>query len=694
MDNTMETQQTQQIQETYKQSEDILRMSLSNDAVLQYIKSDIDEAKGYFESQVYPQVKTRYDVYNASDEYYSDKMPRLHSKSKIVSTDVADVVEWIMPKLMHIFFNSDDVVSVTGRREEDDQKAQVFQDLLNYQINVLNNGFMTFYRWFKDALITGIGIVKCYWERKYEYSDTYTEYLSEERIQEFEANPEVEIISKSDFYNADKSNNKKDVVDNSDNVAASENASPITRIYEVRYKVKKIVKDRPVIENIPITEFLFDPTARDLDEAKYVIHKKQVTVDYLRQKADAGIYKKNAVENAIENALEAEQDQYTVSYLVSNKTDYLTNNNNEYDTPRKKITLYECYEKLDINNDGKLEDVIVTVAQDEILRIEENTYGRHPFFALTPHIEPYKVIGKGYADIIGQLQDLKTAILKELVINLALSNESKLLVREDAFYVEDFLNNRPFVRIRQNVPNIHNVIVPINPKPVHQLTMPMLEYIDFIRENRSGITRYSQGLDGRALNHTATGISMIMDASNQRLELIIRIFAETGIKSLFRFLVSINQKFVSQSFVIRLFNRQLEISPDDLQGDFDLVVNASITRGTPDQQMQAIQMMLQTTMQVLMPLGLADATKVYNLVKIMYEKLGYKNVDDFVVSPEQLQQQQQQMMAMQQQQMGMLPSQQQSHVPQPATQGNPQAQQQPNINPQMLLQMLGGGAMQ
>lgn len=709
MNNIMETQH--QTQNTQKQTEEIKRTSLSNDDILQYIKSDIDEAKGYFESQVYPQVKTRYDVYNASDEYYSNKMPRLHSKSKIVSTDVADVVEWIMPKLMHIFFNSDDVVSVTGRGEEDDKKAQVFQDLLNYQINVLNNGFMTFYRWFKDALITGIGVVKCYWERKYEYSDTYTEYLSEERIQEFEANPEVEIISKLDFYNADKSNNinksKKekqqndsiDNIDSVDNIITSENASPITRIYEVKYKVKKIVKDRPVIENIPITEFLFDPTARDLDEAKYVIHKKQVTVDYLRQKAEAGIYKKDAVENAIENALEAEQDLYTVSYLVSNKTDYLTNNNNEYDTPRKKITLYECYEKLDINNDGKLEDVIITVAQDEILRIEENTYGRHPFFALTPHIEPYKVIGKGFADIIGQLQDLKTAILKELVINLALSNESKLLVREDAFYVEDFLNNRPFVRIRQNVPNIHNVIVPITPKPVHQLTMPMLEYIDFIRENRSGITRYSQGLDGRALNHTATGISMIMDASNQRLELIIRIFVETGIKSLFRFLVSINQKFVSQSFVIRLFNKQLEISPDDLQGDFDLVVNASITRGTPDQQMQAIQMMLQTTMQVLMPLGLADASKVYNLVKIMYEKLGYKNVDDFVVSPEQLQQQQQ-MMAMQQQQMGMIPSQQQQSpqqppMPQQAPQGKPQAQQQqPNIDPQMLLQMLGGGVLQ
>jgi len=659
------------------QNKDTEKNKLSKEKLVSLIKSDIDEARGYFEEYVYPKVKERYDIYNASDEYYSNKMPRLHKKSKIVSTDVADVIEWIMPKLMQIFFGSDDVISVTGREPEDAQKAEVMQKLVNYQLNVLNNGFMTFYKWFKDALITGLGVVKCYWDRKYEYSDTYTEYVNEERVGEFDANPDIEIISKTEWY-------EEPAVDNG---FLEQSGS---KVYEIKYKFKSLVKDQPVIETIPITEFLYDPTARTLDEAKYVIHKKEVTADYLRRKAEAGVYKEEAVERAIENAMSSEEvSTYDTYYLISEEEKRAINLNDDDGTPRKKITIYECYEKLDINKDGRLEDVIITVAEDEVLRIEENTYGRHPFFGLTAYIEPYKVFGKGYSDIIGQLQDLKTAIMKELVINLALSNESKLLVREDAFYVEDFVNNRPFVRIRQNVPNIHNVAVPLEPKPIHQLTMPMLEYIDYIRENRSGITRYSQGLDAKSLNKTATGVSMIMEASNQRLDLIVRIFAETGIRSLFRFLVELNQKFISKEFVIRLTNGYFEVSPDDIQGNFDLVVNSGISRGTPDQQLQAIQLMVQHTMQVLMPLGLADAEKIYNLTKTMYEKMGYKNVNDFIKSPEQMQQEQ---MMGQQQGMGMMPQGQGMGMPPQPQVGQPMPQQQQempqDIPPEMMQQLM------
>jgi len=624
-------------------------MKLSKDEILRLIRADIEQAEQYAENIIIPAVKTRYDIYNASDSYYEKLMPRLSKKSKVVSTDVADVIEWIMPRLMQTFFGSDDIISVQGRNEEDTPKADILQKLCNYQISVLNNGFMVFYRWFKDALITGLGIVKCYWDRKYEYEDL-EEFVGEEQFQLMQADENIEIKDYSIF---------------------SQDPISLKNVFKVKYRIKNMTKNQPVIENVPITEFLFDFTAKSINEAKYIIHKKKVTIDYLKTQAEKGIYDKKAV-NEIEENAPTENDELDVFY-VTGQEENIQNINNELQPARNSVYLYECYEKLDINDDGKLEDVIITICGNKVLRIEENTYGRSTFFTLSAILEPYKIFGKGMPDVIGQLQDLKTALLKELVTNLSLSNESKLLIREDAVYVEDLLTNRPFVRIRQNVPNIHNVITPMTPKPIHQLTMPMLEYIDYTRENRSGITRYSQGMDANSLNHTATGISQIMQASNQRLELIIRIFAETGIKEFFSFLIELNQKFIDKNQVIRLTNKELEITPDDLDGKFDLIVNAGITLGTPEKQLQALQMMMSHTMQVLLPNGLAKPEHIYNLTKLMYEKLGYKNIGDFMIPIEQLQQQQQMMMQNQQMQQ---------------TDGQQEMPQQEQIKPELMQQLM------
>lgn len=629
-------------------------MKLKKDEILTIVSGDIQQAEQYAQDQIYPVVRERYDIYNASDSYYEKLMPRLHKKSKVVSTDTADVIEWIMPRLMQTFFGSDDVVSVIGRGEEDVPKANIMQELCNYQLNILNNGFMVFYKWFKDALITGLGVVKCYWDRRYEFEDI-DEYVGEQQLQQLLQADDIEVKS----YDI-----------------ASQDPQTLNNIYSVKYRLKKVTKNQPVIENVPITEFLYDYTAKTIEDAKYVIHKKKVTIDYLKRQAEKGVYDKKLVDEIAENAT-AENDEYDEFYITGqdDKVNYLQN---DAQPSRNNIYLYECYEKLDINDDGKLEDVIVTIAGNKVLRIEENTYGRTTFFTLSAFLEPYKIFGKGFSDIVGQIQNLKTALMKELVTNLALSNESKLLLREDAIYVEDLLNNRPFLRVRANVPNIHNVVTPLAPKPIHQLTMPMLEYLDYTKENRSGITRYSQGMDASSLNKTATGITQIMQASNQRLDLIIRIFAETGIRQLFGFLVQLNQKFIDKEQVIRLTNQQYTITPDDLDGKFDLIVNAGISMGTPDKQLQALQMMMAHTMQVLMPAGLATPEHIHNLTKIMYEKLGYKNVHDFMVTPEQLQQQ------MQQQQIAGM---QQQNIPTGGIQQEPQQEQQ--VDPAQLQDMMG-----
>jgi len=167
-----------------------------------------------------------------------------------------------------------------------------------------------------------------------------------------------------------------------------------------------------------------------------------------------------------------------------------------------------------------------------------------------------------------------------------------------------------------------------------------LEYLDGVKENRTGITRYNQGMDSSSLNKTATGINIITQQANQRLEIIARTFAETGIKQLFKFLIKLDQLFINQNVIIRLTGQEMEIKPDDLEGDFDLVVNAGLGAGAKEQNLQNLQV-LRGLMTELLQVNMVDVNGIYNASKKIIEELGMKNVNDFLRDPQVVMKEQQ-----------------------------------------------------
>ncbi|RMD45741.1 MAG: poly(3-hydroxybutyrate) depolymerase [Aquificota bacterium] len=577
-------------------------MQINEDKLLSYVKADIQAAENFYQIEIQPKLIERYQLYNADPEYYKNKFKKLSSRSNIVMSDIADTIEWAMPSLMRIFFGGRDIVTITGREGEDEQKAEILQDLINFQIQRQNPGFMIFYKWFKDALIGGLGIIKCYWERDWKTYDKKV-VVGLDELQVAEQDPSIEIVNVEDLGNG---------------------------LFNAHFKIKKITKNQPKLENIPPSEFIFSPDALKLEDSPFVAHRKVVTVDYLRRKEKEGIYKN--VDKVVEAAGDDLQYNQTLDYyLKPYKKQQITNESP--DKARQKVLLYECYTKYDINEDGILEDVIITVANDTILRIQENIYHRPPFFAISPILEPYQIWGKGFADVLKDLQDLKTALVNQIIVNVAMNNDYKFAINETAVNVSDIINDKQVIRIKNNG-DIRQAIQPMPIQPLAPWSFNFLEYIEETKQNRSGITKYTQGLDSRALNHTATGISMIMQASNQRLELIARIFAETGVKDLFRFLVELNQRFIDQQTVIRLLNKPLPIDPTDLSGEMDVIVDAGIGVGTKETTIQNMQILLQLY-PTLLQMGIATPENIYNAVKKLIEEMGYKNVDAFIQDPEQ-----------------------------------------------------------
>lgn len=576
-------------------------------ALLSLVKADIADAEAYQQSIIQPTVRERYNIYYADKEYYAHKFPILSKTSSLVSTDVADTIEWALPSLMKVFTGSDEVITVAGVTEEDDQNAEVMQSLLVYQLQRQNKFFPILYNWMKDALITGMGIIKCYWERTEGYTPETAQLNADALKLLTQTGVEITNVEGPDIMGD----------------------------FTVTWNSPYYIKNSPKLENILVSEFLYSPDAKNLEDANFVAHRKKVTMSHLRQKEREGIYA---------NVDMVHPDNGPISWITDQVEDvigdhYTPLHNNQQDKAREEVTIYECYTKIDFNNDGILEDMIITIAGDVILRAEPNYMGRHPFFSISPTKDPHRIwVKRSYAELIGELQDMKVALTRQIVQNIALTNDPKMILAEDSINISDYIEGRKVIRKKPGS-NMGDVAMPM---PVNQLspqTFQFLEYLEGQKENRTGITRYNQGLDANSLNKTATGISAILGQSAQRLELVARMFAETGISELFRFMVSLNQKFVDQDTVIRLTNKQLRISPDDLNGNFDLVVNAGISISTKESTIMTLQTMLTALMQT-QAAGIPIVTpqNIYNLFKKWIESAGFKNYNDYVTDPAVVQQ--------------------------------------------------------
>lgn len=456
-----------------------------NQTVVRYVQNDIKRAEAYSASKIEPVVKERYEIYYADKDYYRNKFPILSKTSDLVSTDVADTIEWALPSLMKVFTGSDEVITIAGVTEEDDTKAETMQELLVYQLQRQNKFFPILYNWIKDSLITGLGIIKCYWERTEGYT-TEQAKLNNEALQALiQTGVEVTDIQGPDIYGD----------------------------FDVTYQSPYYVKNAPKIENILISEFIYSPDAKSLDEANFVAHKRTVTMSYLREREAQGVYA-NIDDIKVDKFKGSSYDP--IDEVVGDNYVDITQ---EEQKARQEVVIYECYTKIDINGDGILEDMIITICGDTIIRMEQNYMGRHPFFAISPTKDPHRIwVKRSYAELIGELQDLKVALTRQIMQNVALTNDPKMLLDETAINIDDFVQGRKVVRMKAGH-SLHEVAMPMPVTPLSPQTFTFLEWVEGQKENRTGITRYNQGLDANSLNKMCDIHHMIPLANGKFKEL-------------------------------------------------------------------------------------------------------------------------------------------------------------------------------
>jgi hypothetical protein len=595
---------------------DIVAAKPMDDAELEsIIGQDLTDAVSYVDSDLSP-TRAKGTEYYRGDLFGNE----VEGNSKVVAMEVRDTVSAMLPSLMRVFFNSENVVEFTPRGPEDVKMAQQATDYANYIFQNDNAGFLTTYAIFKDALVRKCGIAKFWWEDEERVRIEEYTGLDEQTLQMLMQEPgaEVKIVVSYPDPNVDEMQ-----LTTVDPMTGQPVVMPAPMLHDVQ--IKRITKDgRIKIMAVPPEELLLNRRARSFDDATIIAHRQMATVADLIAMG----YDQDEIEENISSTDLDSNDEYLARQPLST-----TFGTNDAANPMMRTVLYvEAYARVDYDGDGiaELRKVCCMGAGYKMVRNLPASYIPFADFPCDPEPHTSPLEAMSIFDITRDLQEIKSEILRNTLDSLAQSIHPRTAVVEGQVNIDDVLNNETGAIIRMRAPGM---VQPLTTPFVGQAAFPMMEYMDQIKEDRTGMSKAAMGLNADALqSSTKAAVNATISASQGRIELTARILAE-GMKKLFKgilFLVTTHQ---DKARMVRMRNEWVQIDPRAWDAGMDANINIALGNGDTNERLQALMMILAKQEQILQQLGptnpLVTPQQFSNTLRKIVELSGFKDASSY-----------------------------------------------------------------
>ena len=494
----------------------------------------------------------------ATEYYYGQPFgDEDEGRSQVVSMDVRDTVQGILPSLMRIFFGPERVVEFTPQGPEDVQNAEQATDYVDFIFKRDNPGFKILHSAFKDALVRKAGIIKYWWDESVEVKAESFSMLDEQSMMMLTENPDVEISAVREYPFP----GTEPMVD--------AQGIPPPMMYDVEIK-RRIKTGKVKIEALPPEEFLIDRRAKSIDEATFVGHRTMKTVSDLVAMG----YDYDEMVEVAGNGNDFDNNQ---EYQARNPFAVISTANNG-DPSSKSVLYIEGYLKVDFDGDGiaEMRRICTVGTGNKVLRNE--IVDDRQFADFCPDPEPHTFFGMCPADVVMDIQRIKSNVQRGILDSLAQSIHPRTAVVEGQANIDDVLNTEVGAIIRMRAPGM---VQPFTTPFVGQAAFPMLEYLDDIKQTRTGISKAAAGLDADALQSTTkAAVSATVNAAHQHIEMIARIFAETGLRKLFTGILKLVVENQDRARMVRLRNTFVPIDPRSWDSNMDVTVNVGVGDGT------------------------------------------------------------------------------------------------------------------
>ena len=580
--------------------------------------------------------------------------PEIDGRSSVVSTDVADTIEWMLPSLLRIFTASGSVVQFNPTLPGDEAAAKQATDYVNYVFSRQNPGFSILYTWIKDALLQKTGVLKIWWEDRADPArETYTG-ISEMEMTQLLDDEEVEPVEHAERPDEDAAEQRQQALQQAQAQFAQAQqqvaqmppeqqaqagqqlqqmaqqlqqmqAQPPQMLHDVT--VKRTRKRAQVkVENVPPEEFLISRRAKTIAEATFVAHRVQRTLSDLRAMGydnvdDIGGEDSGQAMNP-ERIERAAADDDWAGQTWANET--------SGDASSRVVWVTECYVKCDYDGDGIAEWRKVTRCGQTLLDNEE--CDGPPFVSITPIPMPHRFQGLSVADQAMPIQRAKTSVLRAAMDNLYLQVNGRYFAVDGQVNIDDLLVSRPGGVVRMKQAGMAGRLDQGGGDIGSAFSM--LEYMETQKENRTGWTRASQGADVDALNKTATGVNVNSNRADSRIELIARVFSETGFKDLFLMILKLVSQHQDKPAQMQVAGKWEQVDPRGWRNQFHITVNVGLGTGNKDQIVQHLMALMQVQQQGY-PLGVTTAKNVYAASIKLAENLQLPQPETFFTDPTQ-----------------------------------------------------------
>ena len=562
------------------------------------LESEIDSSIGFIESETTDERKRSLEYYQR-DSYGNE----VEGRSQIVTSEVAEAVDGSLPQLMRIFTQTKDFVKFVPHKPEDEMGANQATDFANWVIEQ-NNGVILFHNWFKDALLQKVGVVKAFWDTQESVNEEEYNNLTDDELLMLLQDEKMEITEQETIE---------------ESILDELGQEILIKKHDVKVK-KREETGKIVIQNVPPEEFLISKKATTISDAPFVAHRKLITRSEL-------------IAMGFDEDIVATLPSYDDISFSSEKVARFSNGEHPHeqdslDDSMQTVEVFECYLKTDFDDDGIAELRRIVYSGSEILYNEPCDYV--PFYSICPYPMPHKFFGQSLADRAMDIQLIKSTVTRQMLDNLYLTNNARVGAVEGQVNLDDLLSVTPGGIVRMKSPN---AVVPFNIQPVANQAFPMLEYLDNIQAKRTGVNDMAQGLDPNILqNVTAAAIAASTKASSGKLELIARVFAESGVKELFKGILHLSTKYQDKAVTIALRGKYVQMDPRTWSNLYDVSVNVGLGTGDKEEQVANLGFVLNKQEEIIKGYGinnpLVSLRKYANTLNEFIQELGIANAQE------------------------------------------------------------------
>ncbi len=565
----------------------------------------------------------------------------VEGRSQVVTTEVKDAVEGILPALMAIFTSADEIVRFEPQNAQDEEVAQQATDYINYLFSRQNNGFLALYCMFKDALLQKNGYVKVYWEDYEDQSKETYESLDDKQFQSLMDNKELELIEHTEYPDEDAMEEIQKVIAQAQQTMAQlqppqqqmlamqlqQMAAQKPMLHDAVFKQTK--RHAGIcIDPIPPEEVLISrETPNDLTKARFVEHRTLRTLSYIREMGydvpdDIADYAPNADFN-LERVERLRYDD-SLSYKLGDDVN---------DTSTKEVWLCEAYCRVDFDGDGIAELRKITKVGKTLLDNEE--FDSLPIIGGTAVLMPHKHYGLSLFDLIGDNQLIKSTITRQLLDNAYNANNSRVVVLDGMVNMADLLTSRPGGVVRAKAMGaVQQMDHQLLGAPFYSL----LEYFDKVTAKRVGSTGFPNAVDPDAINSKAAFVDRFAEGAMERTNLMARILAETCVKDIFWKILELISKHQNKPQQVKLRGKWVEVDPREWRDRFHMTVTVGLGTGNQQKTLNAIQTMGNLYLGAINSGHgrVVQEDNVYALLKMAARATFPKDADSLVTDPQTL----------------------------------------------------------